>query len=92
MAEHLTRAFFETELEGLAEQYAADAGVRQVVTELMLRNGSALRIEGKPVCTDQYIAVDYKSGTQLCRAVIPYGAVVGVGFSPDSSGTVGFHR
>lgn len=93
MAEFLTRAFFEEELPGLAEAYAREVGAEKATVELMLRNGVALKIEGKPTCTDTYVAVDFKSGAQTRRAIVPYGTVLGVSFTTDhSEKKVGFHR
>lgn len=92
MTEFLTRAFFETELRGLAEAYARESGAAKVQTEIMLRNGLLVRIEGEPVCTDTYIAFDHKQGNNRVRAVLPYGSILGVNFSADQSKTLGFQR
>lgn len=93
MAEHLTRAFFEDELSRLSEAYAAENGAQKVFTDVMMRNGVTLRVEGKPTCTDTYVMIDFKQGTQISRAVVPYGSILGVGFSTEgSSGGMGFHR
>jgi hypothetical protein len=92
MADYLTRSFFEEELEGLVAAYGQETGGRTASVELMLRNGVALKVEGKPTCTDTYIAVNYKSGAQLRRAVLPYSSIVGVGFTTDHSDKkLGFH-
>lgn len=92
MAEYLTRSFFEEELEGLAAAYGREAGGRTASVELMLRNGVALKVEGNPTCTDTYIAVDFKSGAQVRRAILPYSSVVGVAFTTDHGDKkLGFH-
>lgn len=88
----LNRAFFETELKSLAETFAAESGAKRVYIEVMLRDGGTLRMEGDPVCTDSYIAFDLKQSAKFGRVVIPYDAIVGVGFGGDASGSMGFHR
>lgn len=89
MGEFLTRSFFEEELPSLAEAYGRETG-NKVAAEVVLKNGMVLQIEGKPVCTDTYLAFDHKSGTQVHRAVLPYGSVVGVNFRSQNAGTLGF--
>lgn len=92
MAEKLTRSFFEEELRSLADAYGAETGAQKVVTELLLRDGATLRMEGQPTCTDRYLMFDYKSGNQTRRAVVPYGSITAVAFAGDSTGSLGFHR
>jgi hypothetical protein len=93
MTEFLTRSFFEEELPGLQEAYARDMGAEKVSIELMLRNGVTLKVEGRPTCSDSFIAADFKSGTQNRRVVFPYGSVMAVGFTTESGDKkVGFHR
>lgn len=76
----------------MTEAYVADTGVQKVNTDLLLRTGSFVRLEGKLTCGDTYLMFDRKSGGDISRMVLPYGAVVGVTFTPDSTKTVGFHR
>lgn len=89
MAEFLTRSFFEVDLPSLSEAYGRETGAK-VAAEVVLRNGIALQIEGKPICTDGYLTFDYKNGTHMQRAVLPYGSIVGVNFRSQNAGTLGF--
>jgi hypothetical protein len=90
----LSRAFFEHELKGLAEAFAAESGADRVATEIMLRDGVSLRTGSDPISHDTYITFDCKQGSKFGRVILPYEAIVGVGFVSDGTGTgkVGFHR
>lgn len=93
MAEYLTRSFFEEELESLAKAYAQEVGAEEASIELLLKGGVALKVEGLPTCTDGYVTVDYKSGNEARRAVLPYKSIVGVSFKTEAADKrVGFHR
>lgn len=92
MADHLKRAFFEEELPKLAAAYAAEVKAEKVTTDVMLRSGVSLRMEGTPVCADEYIQFDTKNGGHLHRAVLPYGAILGISFAGENASGVGFVR
>lgn len=92
MSETLTRAFFEEELKGLKEAFAADTGAGKVEVDLILKGGSNMRLEGEPTCTDTYIAFDRKAGAHKSRTVLLYRSILGVNFSAENEKKVGFHR
>lgn len=88
----LSRSFFEEELPRLTEAFAADTGAQKVATDLLLRTGTFIRLEGTLACSDTYLTFDRKSGSDISRMVLPYGAIFGVTFTPENNKTVGFHR
>lgn len=90
MGEHLTRSFFETELKDLAQAYGKETDSPKVAVEILLRDGTSVRVEGDPVCTDSYVRFDYKNGTNVRRLVLPYRSIIGVGFTQEGAGVVGF--
>lgn len=90
MTERLDRAFFEGELARQIEAYSKENNGQRVFGEVMLRDGSALRMEGDPVCSDGFVRFDYKRGTHMRRILVPYGAIVGISLVVDSAGTLGF--
>ncbi|MFZ5824024.1 MAG: hypothetical protein ACOY94_06825 [Bacillota bacterium] len=92
MAEFLTRAFFEEELDRLSDAYGKETGDRGIAVMVMLRDGQALKLEGKPTCTDTYLLCDYKSRGVTARAAVPYGSIVAVSLTSEVSGTMGFNR
>ncbi|HEY3368056.1 MAG TPA: hypothetical protein VGK74_23595 [Symbiobacteriaceae bacterium] len=81
MAEQLSAKFFTEELPKLAEAFAKEEGAPEVYTDILLRDGITLRLEGQPVCTEAYIAFDHKAGAQKHRIILPYASIVGIGMS-----------
>ncbi len=92
MAEFLTRAFFEEELDRLTEAYGQEIGEKKISVMVMLRDGQGLKLEGKPTCKDSYVLCDFKAKGGTARAAVPYGSIVAVTLTAESGGTMGFAR
>lgn len=80
----INKAFFVERLADLRAEFQAASGAPAPAVELLVRSGLTLTVEGELRAEDDYLIVDYKLRGKTHRAVVPYDAIVAVGFAPEA--------